>query len=100
MDAQQVNTTAAPAAVAPIAAPAAPEVSQPYSIPEGMTPEAAAVRIKELTIDKDFGVRLIKGGKDSREARELDALQRHSVGVQPKAAGEVLTPEQARAAER
>jgi hypothetical protein len=75
MDTQQVNTGAGPGA----AAPAAPEASQPYSIPPGMTPEAAHARAKELTLDKDFGARLFKNGKDSREARELDALQRHAV---------------------
>lgn len=76
-----------------------PEVSQPFAIPTGMTPEAAAVRSRELTADKEFGARLIKGGKDSVEARELDALQRHSIGAeQPKAGAKVLTPAEARAA--
>src|SRR5271156_5743520 len=85
-DQQQVNTVA-------------PEVSQPYSIPAGMTAEAAMVRTKELIHDPDFSARLSKGGQDSREARELDALQRHALGAQPQTAvDQPQTAAEARAA--
>ena len=77
MDPQQVNTG---------------EVSQPYTIPPGMTPEAAAARAQELTADKDFGARLLKGGTDSREAREWDALQRLAVSAQPGAQSRQAIP--------
>jgi hypothetical protein len=80
MDAQPVNPGAAPGT----AAPAAPEASQRYSIPPGMTPEAADARAKELVADKEFGARFLRGGKDSREARELDALQRLGAGARPE----------------
>ena|SRR5579862_138672 len=74
MDTQAVNT-------------GSPEVSQPYSIPADMTPEVAGERAKELVADRDFARRLLNGGKDSREARELDALQRRAVGAEPEANG-------------
>ena len=64
-----------------------PEISQPYSIPADMTPEAAGERAKELVGDRDFARRLLNGGKDSREAKELDALQRRAVGAESEAVG-------------
>lgn len=67
MDSQQVNS-------------GPPEVSAPYSIPADMSPEAAGARAKELVGDQDFCRRLYAGGKDSRESRELDALQRRATG--------------------
>jgi hypothetical protein len=65
--------------------PPAPEVSQPYSIPAGMTAEAARTRLEELKHDPEFVRRFAAGNKDSREMREFDALTRHAVGAeQPK----------------
>jgi hypothetical protein len=69
-------------------ASAAPVVSQPYSIPAGMTPEMASARHKELIADKDFGARYLAGGEKSREGRELDALRRHSLGMDQSAASQ------------
>jgi len=70
-------------ATAPPAGAPGPEVSQPYFIPAGMSPEQAAVRSKELIGDPDFAARYMKGGADSKEGRELHALQRHAVGMAP-----------------
>ena len=78
---------------------AAPEVSQPYSIPAGMTEEHAKARLDELKQDKEWGARYLKGGKDSREGHELDALTRHALGQQqPEAKPEPTLPEKALAA--
>jgi hypothetical protein len=71
---------------------AGPEVSQPYSIPAGMTPEGAKARLNELKQDKDFSARLFKGGNQSREGREWDALIRHAAGAQPPEAKVEPTP--------
>src|SRR5579862_4426623 len=61
-------------------------VSAPFTIPEGMTAADAKVRLEELKHDREWGQRYIKGGTDSREAREFDALTRHATGAeQPKA---------------
>ena len=78
---------------------AAPEVSQPYSIPAGMTPEQAQARLDELKQDKEWGARWMKAGPSSREAREFDALTRHVVGAeQPKAKVELSENDRALAA--
>jgi hypothetical protein len=67
-----------------------PEVSQSYTIPAGMTAEAAALRSRELIGDPDFAARLMKGGMDSKEGRELDALQRHTLNqAQPTPAAPI-----------
>ncbi len=73
------------------------EVSQPYSIPEGMTPEAARERIEELKGDSDFGKRFLAG--DKRAANEFDALTRHAMGQQqPEVKAEPTDNEKALAA--
>lgn len=65
-------------------------VSQPYTIPAGMTPEDAQTRIAEIKADKELGRRYFEGLPNSREARELDALQRHAVGLGPEQKAERL----------
>src|SRR5208282_4392934 len=80
----------------PVAGPTAPEVSQPYSVPAGMTKEQAQARLAELKQDKGWGERWMKAGPSSREAREFDALTRHVVGAeQPKAKVEPTPTERA-----
>jgi hypothetical protein len=68
---------------------AGPEVSQPYAIPEGMTPADAKARLDELKQDKDFVAGLRKhvpfGGK-SREQHEWDALIAHAAGAEKPSA--------------
>jgi hypothetical protein len=75
-------------------APAAEVVSQPYAIPAGMTADGAQARIKELLADKEFGARFINGSADSREHREMDALNRHALGMEPGSATEAPPVEQ------
>src|SRR5262249_48207762 len=41
----------------------------------------ADIRRCELLQNRDFGAKLIKGGKDSPEAKLLDQLQRRSLGM-------------------
>jgi hypothetical protein len=81
----------------PVNTGAAPEVSRPFAIPEGMTFAEADTRAKELVADKNFGARLLAG--DKRAAAELDALQRHAMGQQrPEAKAEPTPSEKALAA--